>query len=86
MQNHHKNKHRVVAQAKKEVREEMRLEREQKQATLDIQRRSAGHSYSNSSNAKEMGRRTPSSGSFFSRASAGGGGIGPGNKMARTGK
>ncbi|CAN0285824.1 unnamed protein product, partial [Hapterophycus canaliculatus] len=41
MQNHHKNKHRVVAQAKKEVRDEIRAEREQKQAALDIQRMSA---------------------------------------------
>lgn len=80
MQNHHKNKHRLAAQAKMEVREEMRAEREQRQATLDIQKMAAGHSYSsNSSNsgaavAKDMmGRRITSSGSLFSRASTGGG-------------
>ncbi|CAM9168831.1 unnamed protein product [Pylaiella littoralis] len=80
MQNHHRNKHNFVAQAKMEVREEMRAEQEQRQATLDIQKMAAGHSYSsNSSNsgaavAKDMmGRRITSSGSLFSRASTGGG-------------
>lgn len=87
------NRHRLVAKAKMEVRQEMRAEREQRQATLDIQKMSAGHSYNSSNNggaAKDtMGRRTPSTGSLLPRASTGGGsGIGTflGGKARRTGK
>lgn len=69
------SKHQIVADAKKEVREEMRAEREQRKATLDVQNKAAGRSYNNRGivPSKDMGRRTPSSGSFFSRASTGGG-------------
>lgn len=87
----HLSKHQVVADARKEVREEMRAEREQRKATLGIQNKAAGRSYNNRNivTSKDMGRRTPSSGSFFSRVSAGGGsgnGVANGGSTGRTGK
>lgn len=87
----HKSKHQVEADARREVRQEMRAEQEQMQATLDIQNKAAGRRYNNRSVAtsKDMGRRTPSSGSFFSRASTGGGsgaGAANGENAGKAGK
>lgn len=84
-------KNQLVADAKKQVREEMRAEREQRQATLDIQSKAAGHSYNNRgiTTSRDMGRRTPSSGSFFSKPSLGGGlgsGLVNGGNTGRAGK
>lgn len=76
IQRFQRSKHQVVADAKKEVRAEMRAAREQERATLDISSKAAGRSYNNRgiATSKDMGRRTPSSGSFFLRASTGLGG------------
>eukprot|EP00752_Nemacystus_decipiens_P003160 g2925.t3 len=84
----HLSKHQAVADAKREVREQMRAEREQRKATKDIQNKSAGRSYNNRNIAtsKDMGRRTPSSGSFFSRASTGGGSMNGAANGGSTGK
>lgn len=85
------SKHQVVADARKEVREEMRAEREQRKATRDIQNKATGRSHNNRNiiTSKDMGRRTPSSGSFFSRVSTGGGsgnGAANGGGTERAGK
>lgn len=86
LQNYHKKKHEIVEQAKKQEREAIR---DRERAALDIRHMSTSGSYQGAANGgtgeprSDLGRRTPSSGSFFARVAAGGPGGGaaaaPGN-------
>eukprot|EP00904_Undaria_pinnatifida_P013257 jgi/Undpi1/9061/HiC_scaffold_26.g11521.m1 len=83
LQHYHKKKHEIVEQAKKQEREAIR---DRERAALDIRHMSSSGSYSGAANGGtgeprgDLGRRTPSSGSFFARVAAGAGaGVGVGN-------
>lgn len=82
LQTYHKKKHEIVEQAKKQEREAIR---DRERAALDIRHMSSSGSYSGAANSGTgetrggLGRRTPSSGSFFARAAAGGSGAGATN-------
>ena len=82
LQTYHKKKHEIVEQAKKQEREAIR---DRERAALDIRHMSSSGSYSGAANGGTgetrggLGRRTPSSGSFFARAAAGASGAGAAN-------